>query len=248
MAIGTIVQWNAPGRACLGSVEDAGMVVTVRIWPRTGEPAINPSALGVIPHVVFVPDLPSVGTTGFQTLDMYSMLAGERVGDYPRAVVSRSSNTHMPEYWINLGVPFLCPWAGQIHIEGGLVAGGAESATDAEVVISRPELKGKAYDVVNPIGMALVKEDTLVPGRRPKLPPTITFLDVPTTGTPIPTGVVAVQVPVDTDVVFTALGMAARTIRVNSGQPFPLPFGGFGGTFQASAGTIATITFILEIA
>jgi len=129
--MGKVINWTAPARVALGPVggdcgngEDGGFVVTINIAPQTGQPALNPDARGVPPHLVIVWDAPPDGTTGgmhtnldgvadlidmsgSKNVEWKSNRERERSMPRPRTIVNSSFPEKNPETWIDIGCPFV---------------------------------------------------------------------------------------------------------------------------------------------
>lgn len=247
---GPIVKWDCPNQEGIGVVSDAGVVVTVTIVRRPGEP--NVTALnGVPPHVIYVPDVAPLGTGAFQQWDPRTGAVGAIVGATPRAnrIISGAQN-QQPFYRISLGCPFVAPFAGRILLDGGTVPAGGTSAHDVIFQRSRPELRGEMEHAID-LNHTIIAHRLSLLGVRPE-DPTMTYVNVGSTPIDIPRGAQSIHVPESASVDLAASGISL-TLNLEPGAGEGSNdvgfFAGASGTFAANGGgTIKLVTFKLKIA
>lgn len=256
-----VVTWPAPTKTNIAAVM-AGCVVSVMIRGRaaTTRPPILPASIpiiptlqGVIPHVVYVPDIPPDGTGGFQTWDTFTGLFGPQVEDRPSSLQIGGIYGEQIHYEVDLGKPFFCPWNGHLFIEGGQLSATTSptSVYDLLIVNTMPLAKGIRRARTMLQGEPAQYDVFHRTGEMPRSDPTISFQDVPSTtpGNQIPRGAYAVQVSDTTDIQITPTGGGtAVPIRIQPGTAVPLGWLALG-TFAASGGsTIPLISFHVKIA
>lgn len=228
----------------------AGTTVSVKLARPTGVAALGPDSSGVMPHLIYYPDIAPMGTTGMREFDPFTGQVGREVSERPFAATDGMIRGQDIFFLVDIGAPFYCPWDGRVWIEGGTVAGGGTALYMLEVIYTTPQECGAAYADAWVTAMGPVTRQLFHGvGAKPSTAATYTFINVPDTATnTIPRGASKIQVPTSTSLVFSVFGTAIGTIRIDPGAPVPL--GGLSqGTFTAAPGTTAQIVaFHVEIA
>lgn len=253
MANPTIMGWDAPASAPLSgcSVNDYGSVVCVRIAPVDMDgAALGPDAFGVCPRLVYTPIREPDGTGGMQMFNASTGQLGPFVHDRPRTVLSSSFPKKTNSYSIDLGKPFVAPWAGHFGLEGGSTIEGVVSRQNVEIVISTPAILGTLMRASDRIGTEFTRHLLRVLGQRPMSPPTLTYQNITTTPLDVPYGAVAVQVPATAIIAFANPPGAPINVTLQPGAPMPLGFFSSGTFALPAVGAldVPLISFILEIA
>lgn len=251
MAVGTIVQWDAPDQVPLSgcAVGDVGAVVTVRIRPRAGAAALGPEADGTCPRVIYFPDRAPDGTGALQEVDANSLRLGKIVGQRPRTVVNSSFADKAPGYPVDLGCSFLCPHAGHFQIGGGAAVGGLPSPQDVEIVIQRPELSGTSSSVVGALDHAYDRVRYSLLGSRPSRSPTVSYVGV-TGAVEIPHGARRVLITAAEGLALALPGSVATVSPLPAGTWLDLGVyaGMVGATFASNGRAIPLVVFEMELA
>ncbi len=260
MASNPIV-WTPPHRRVIRNVV-AGSVVSAQFRPAPGSAGtLGPDARGVCPHLVITPSVAPVGTGGYNMIGPFGEVE-EAVGDPPMEDEMGAITGENPEFWVDFGVPILCPWDCAIEAEGGTIADGTVQI-DVQTFRSTPTVITNTTPFPTSMlpleWLQAAARDEYAPVRTmyrqygptnlsPIGQPTISFVNVPVGGTPIqlPRGVHKVQVSQSTDIVFTSFGTSV-TVRLTPGTPMPLGFMS-QGTFAASAANITLVSFYVAIA
>jgi hypothetical protein len=244
--------WERPPERRQIAAVDAGVVVTVRIWPTTS--VLREDANGVPPHVTFVADMPDQGTSGWQMYDSVTGLYGPEIEGGSRPIEARDGSIDLgggagPEgvfFKVDVGRPFVVPWRGFLFLEGGAFPG-AVAPYQFEVIRTCPDMQSIKH--AGPGGS--IRSRTRFFGQRDIESPTMTFLNVPAGGTPIaiPRGAHSVMTNAAATLVSHIGGSApAGTITIPLPAGLRVPLGlASQGTFTASGAAIKILTFFVEI-
>ncbi len=254
----TQLVWDKPPNRKFVTAVDAGAVVLVRINPSKPTATLAQDANGVPPHLVFIADIASRGTTANVATNAFGNVV--EVGEKPTATgtdqlgIDKGST----EFFLDVGRAFLCPFAGTIAIEGGVF-----TATDGGVVTTTPyEINAQvvmpqeiAITMPFRVGGNVLKIDRRYVERQTgewiRRRPTMTYFKVGATPVQIPRGAVDVQVNATQNVIFQLGGnvvahpLGTLSLSIPAGPPLPLGFIS-QGTFS-SAGTIDWISFGIEV-
>lgn len=243
--------WAAPRRKTILNVA-AGVVLSVRITPQAGQPAIVATSQGLLPRIAYTPLVEPLGTGAPVIYDPFDGEVIGQVGERPTRLFDGAAP---PEYWLDLGQPIYCPWPGTIALEGGTTASGADVLCDVETMVSVPQSGGLEHagrDVFShgPARRTLSRPSGQAP-LSPLSPPTCTFA-CPTShvATTVPRGAKTVQVSntsaPSTSVDFAVWG-TTHILYLTPGQPQPL--GALaGGTFRVrTSAPLVLLTFALEL-
>lgn len=247
---------NPPTVKEIGFV-DAGVMVSVRIFPTTLGSVLGPDASGIGPHVQFFPTLAPDGTGAFQLYDPQTGLFGPEASERPTTIidgmivlgVAGAGGLEPVVFDVDVGSTFLCPWPGQLKIVGGSF--GADPAAPYQIVVTKTMPQGVSWvrGLIDDHG-PFVRQVIRATGQRPLERPTMTFAGVGAAPVAIPRGAAAVQINRQTLVAFNPAGIPghAAIVQLNPGPPMPLGIFSIG-SFNGSGGSVCElISFHLDIA
>ena len=265
-----IQNWNIPGSKWSVAAVDVGIVVAVRIWTSdpTGISILGPDANGVPPHCVYLATVEPDGTGAYQLYDSVFGISGRQTSDRPTANQSgRILDQNQPSapeaisYQVDLGVPFRCPWPGQIFVNGGAwipVGGNPPPVVPYQIQVVRTMVQDVSIGSEVVIGNEpLYRQVYRSTGSKPLRNPRMTFLNCPTdAANKVPRGAVAVFVPTTTTINFYPSGTPVTGVVA---LPTPIPMTVPGGVwmplgylaegyFAVPMGPAPLISFEVEIA
>lgn len=196
-------RWNSPPSSEGVLNVDAGQVVSVRIWttdPTLASILVPDPVTGIAPHVIYIANIPPEGTGAF-----VDSMTGYQTGDRPLSAETGQIIDYLkpnaPEqiiFRVDMGTPFLCPWAGQIQIEGGAfqhVNGNPSTPVpyQVDVIRTQPQSNTIIEHVIDPLAGPVARQRYREFGNRRVRNPRLTFFGVTSAAkNKVPRGAVSV--------------------------------------------------------